>query len=121
MDISAYEQLEMERGVCTLQRTYSPEFVQRKALESPSALLAIVGRTAEIAIRLGTFYGSLVLDTLNGTSNEPECIRLRAAQLRCVGGVLMVCCWWWWRAQLRLGVSCWCIMLMCTHIHTEKH
>lgn len=85
LDTTAYEQLEMERGVCNLQRTYSPELVQRKALESPSALLAIVGRTADIAIRLGTFYGSLVMDSFNGSSDEPERIRLRAAQLRYEG------------------------------------
>lgn len=82
VDSSAYEQLEMERGVCNLQRAYTPELIQRKALESPAALLAIVSRTTEIATRLGTFYGSLVLDSLNGTSEQPERIRLRAAQLR---------------------------------------
>lgn len=81
-DSSAYEQLEMERGVCNLQRTYTPELIQRKALESPAALLAIVARTTEIATRLGSFYGSLVLDSFTGTSDEPDRIRMRAAQLR---------------------------------------
>ena len=39
---AAYEQLQMEKGVCNLVQKYSPQLVQERALASRSSILDIV-------------------------------------------------------------------------------
>ena len=81
----AYAQLEMERGFCSLggAEKYSPELVQRRAMESPAAASRVALRGAEMLWRLGLFACSLLADNLAGLSEERERVRLRARQLRC--------------------------------------
>ncbi|KAK9822866.1 hypothetical protein WJX81_006550 [Elliptochloris bilobata] len=80
----AYAQLEMERGFCSLggAEKYSPQLVQRKALESPAAAARVVLRGAEMLWRLGVFVCSLLADNASGRSEEVDRVRLRAQQLR---------------------------------------
>ena len=81
----AYAQLEMERGFCSLggAEKYSPELVQRRALESPAAAARVALRGGEMLWRLGLFACSLLADNLAGLSEEGDRVRLRARQLRC--------------------------------------
>jgi len=39
---AAYEQLQMEKGVCNLIQKYSPEAVRERALSSPDATFQIL-------------------------------------------------------------------------------
>ncbi len=83
----AYAQLEMERGFCSLggAEKYSPELVQRTAMESPGAAGRVVARGAEMLWRVGVFAFSLLADNASGRSEELGRVRLRAQQLRCAG------------------------------------
>ena len=75
----------MERGFCSLggAEKYSPELVQRRALESPAAAARVALRGGEMLWRLGLFACSLLADNLAGLSEESDRVRLRARQLRC--------------------------------------
>ena len=88
----AYAQLEMERGFCSLggAEKYSPELVQRRALESPAAAARVALRGGEMLWRLGLFACSLLADNLAGLSEEGDRVRLRARQLRCGPDLLCV-------------------------------
>lgn len=86
----AYAQLEMERGFCSLggAEKYSPELVQRRALESPATAARVALRGGEMLWRLGLFACSLLADNLAGLSEEGDRVRLRARQLRCAAHLL---------------------------------
>lgn len=43
----------------------------------------VVARAAEMALRLGWFFGSLALDRASGADDNSDRVRYRAAQLRC--------------------------------------
>ena len=77
----------MERGFCSLggAEKYSPELVQRRALESPAAAARVALRGMEMLWRLGLFTCSLLADNVAGLSEERDRVRLRARQLRCAG------------------------------------
>lgn len=76
------EQLELEKGVCSVNRKYSPEYVRECALKSPGDALAVLARVADISIRVGTFVLNLYVDKISGQEDTPDRVKLRAAQLR---------------------------------------
>lgn len=76
------ERLDYDRGVCNLVSKYSPEYVRDEALKSPGSLLAVFGRVAEITLRLGWYFGSTMVDRLQGNEDAPKTVKQRAADLR---------------------------------------
>ncbi|CAM0874843.1 unnamed protein product [Alopecurus aequalis] len=77
---SALEQLDIERGVCTPFRKYSPEMVRSKVLGSSGSVLSLASRGVEIIWKLGFYWSSLVYDYLVG--RDEEIVPFRARQLR---------------------------------------
>ncbi len=47
---AAYEQLQMEKGVCNLIQKYSPEAVRERALSSPDAAFQILVSQCQLPI-----------------------------------------------------------------------
>ncbi|KAK9804231.1 hypothetical protein WJX72_002551 [[Myrmecia] bisecta] len=78
----AYEQLQMEKGVCNLVQKYTPQLVRERALASPQSVIDIVARGAEMIYRIGKFFVGLQLDKYSGQEHSQEQVRFRAAQLR---------------------------------------
>ena len=78
---AAYEQLQMEKGVCNLMQKYSPALVRERAFGSPAAAAQVVYRTLEMLVRLGLFFGGLSFDNLMGHDGT-ERVKYRAMQLR---------------------------------------
>jgi hypothetical protein len=83
-DQEAYEQLQMERGYCSLtgSNKYSPQLLRDRVASSPAAVGQLVLRGARMVTSLGTFFGSLALDDIMGRADDMELVALRAAQLR---------------------------------------
>jgi hypothetical protein len=83
-DLEAYEQLQMERGYCSLTGglKYSPQLLRERALAQPGATAALAARALQMAVSLGTFFGNLALDEVLGRSELESAVALRASQLR---------------------------------------
>lgn len=79
---AAYEQLQMEKGVCNLIQKYSPEAVRERALSSPDATFQILVRGLTMTGVLGGFFLGLAWDRISGQADTPGRVQFRAAQLR---------------------------------------
>jgi predicted unusual protein kinase regulating ubiquinone biosynthesis (AarF/ABC1/UbiB family) len=77
----AYEQLTYERGACNLVQKYTPRLVRERVFAERNATLVIMGRGGEILLRLGMYFGGLLLDKLSGRDSVTQ-VQLRASQLR---------------------------------------
>eukprot|EP00884_Botryococcus_braunii_P017323 jgi/Botrbrau1/4274/Bobra.0390s0014.1 len=83
-DLEAYEQLQMERGYCSLTggMKYSPQMLRERALAEPGAAAAVAARALQMAVSLGTFFASLAMDEALGRSELQSTVALRAKELR---------------------------------------
>lgn len=90
-DLEAYEQLQMEKGFCSLTGAlqYSPQLLRERTLSEPGAAVALVGRAVQMASSLGSFFASLAVDEVMGRSDLPATVALRAAQLRWAPALLV--------------------------------
>lgn len=83
-DLEAYEQLQMEKGYCSLTGglKYTPQLLRERALAEPGATAALAARAVQMSVSLGSFFASLALDEALGRSELQSTVALRAKQLR---------------------------------------
>ncbi|KIY96963.1 putative aarF domain-containing protein kinase [Monoraphidium neglectum] len=78
----ALDELDEERGVCSIASPYSPQYVRSKVLANPLDAATLTLRALNIVARLGTYFGCLWWDRVTGHEDTPDRVRLRASQLR---------------------------------------
>lgn len=78
----AWSQFEIERGVCNISSTYTPQFITDEVLKSPVDAMTVVWRGIRMITEVGFFWMCLKKDELFGANQSTDGVRTRAAQLR---------------------------------------
>lgn len=78
----AYEQLQMEKGFCSIAQPYSPELIRSEATKSPAAFAALLARGFTMCWELAAFASGVWFDQLAGYAEDDARVKLRAMQLR---------------------------------------